>query len=824
LQTSLAANAICNFADVKSGRYDGVRRGLAIGTAGLYRPVTDFFIWASPVTFIRLASQYGLYFVGCMFIVVTVLDDWSDGMQALFAFTVPGLLVWIGQRRRAGQENKKPSVSIRFQEETTDFESRSQNRRTLGKGGGWTRPDYPGGWVPKSESASVGGRSLGGMIYVGVPPLTHSGGYDKCRAYIDPSLPIAKSGSDRAGNSLPYWPEYSDIPALCRATYLDWLAGGRSDASYNPGYMFLYFYGLERRFLIDRPSEDEKREILDEVLRLRKCFAASGSARHYLGKFIEVATLDLSDGVSQEPVFENEGWDLPLSLKLALGTKVADGETLSGKWMLGWFMCHPNRSLRTPATRCPEEFRALFKIRFDEKFPGGLKVKIPKAALKESYQAASGEFRVDVSPTSKGQPIPDITTLKRPVNTAQEIADRAMEELDKFSRFVGRRPERKESLEAQALLPPALRHLFPSAEMEKFKAWARTRVEAGGLTPVSDVIAKLEGVESDKIGKRQLVDAADALARIGFGMAPDPRFSLRTPKAGEPVVIFDLGASIEHLEEVSPRFQEALMELAIGTFVAHADGQVTEAERTALRDRILGTAGLSEQERRRLLANLDWLVSVPPNMSLLRQRLKDTNPEQQVSIRSAVIAIAHADSVVQSDEVAQIEKIYKALGLDPANAYSDLHAGHVLDGPVTMREAEPTAPGETIPQAASRLDPERIAAIRSDTQRVSSVLGDIFSSDEMEDVGQDEPSATASILTGLGPKHAGLVIELVERQHWSEEDFEKLARKHELLPAGALEAINEWAFENHGEALLDEYEGYDVSSSIAAALKDEWEG
>src|SRR5690606_16482639 len=122
-------------------------------------------------------------------------------------------------------------------------------------------------------------------------------------------------------------------------------------------------------------------------------------------------------------------------------------------------------------------------------------------------------------------------------------------------------------------------------------------------------------------------------------------------------------------------------------------------------------------------------------------------------------------------------------------------AGHVLDGPVTMREAELTAPGEAIPQAAaaSSLDPEKIAAIRSDTQRVSSVLGDIFSSDEMEDAGQEERSGTASVLTGLGPKHAGLVIELVERQHWSEEDFDKLSRKHELLPAGALEAINEWA-------------------------------
>ena len=67
---------------------------------------------------------------------------------------------------------------------------------------------------------------------------------------------------------MPYW-RILDIPAECRATYLDWLAGGRADASYNPGYMFLYFYGLERRFLVDRPSDDEKREILDEVLWLR---------------------------------------------------------------------------------------------------------------------------------------------------------------------------------------------------------------------------------------------------------------------------------------------------------------------------------------------------------------------------------------------------------------------------------------------------------------------------------------------------------------------------------------------------------------------------
>ena len=44
------------------------------------------------------------------------------------------------------------------------------------------------------------------------------------------------------------------------------------------------------------------------------------------------------------------------------------------------------------------------------------------------------------------------------------------------------------------------------------------------------------------------------------------------------------------------------------------------------------------------------------------------------------------------------------------------------------------------------------------------------------------------------------------------------------MPSGALEAINEWAFETHDEALLDEYDGYDVSPEIADAVKQKLEG
>ena len=41
-----------------------------------------------------------------------------------------------------------------------------------------------------------------------------------------------------------YWPSYAGIGARARATYLEWLAKGRSDPDCSIGCVFLYFYGL----------------------------------------------------------------------------------------------------------------------------------------------------------------------------------------------------------------------------------------------------------------------------------------------------------------------------------------------------------------------------------------------------------------------------------------------------------------------------------------------------------------------------------------------------------------------------------------------------
>jgi hypothetical protein len=61
---------------------------------------------------------------------------------------------------------------------------------------------------------------------------------------------------------LPYWPHYIDMSPGQRYTYLNWLRN--VDNPIDPGYVFLYYYGLERHLLM---GNFEK--ALNQIIRLR---------------------------------------------------------------------------------------------------------------------------------------------------------------------------------------------------------------------------------------------------------------------------------------------------------------------------------------------------------------------------------------------------------------------------------------------------------------------------------------------------------------------------------------------------------------------------
>ena len=407
-------------------------------------------------------------------------------------------------------------------------------------------------WVAPGDTVTVASRQIGGMIYLG----STRDDWQPCGdPLIDPGLPVARVGSDVAGESMPYWPSYSDIEPSARATYLDWLASGRSDERYSVGYVFLYFYGLERRFFVGSPAEEEQRVLIDEVERLLSVYGTNHSVRGYLTAFLAVARLALEPTRAIEPRFERSGYGTPLDMRVAIGRMVKGRRPLTADWLLGWYATDPATQFRTPARRAFPEFKALFAHIFDERFPRGMKMRTPKRLLRATYDAASGAFSADLEPLL-GE-TPDITHTSVSLRIAKEIADEATDSLDKYSRFLGRNPEGRDTVEAHALLPQSLWQLFPNAEMEDLRHWAEEIIDSGGFAPVERVVERLEGASPEKVYKRQLTGVADALARLSIGMAPDPRFALRGPKVGEPVVLFRLPEGIAALEDVSNAYRKA---------------------------------------------------------------------------------------------------------------------------------------------------------------------------------------------------------------------------------------------------------------------------
>jgi hypothetical protein len=125
---------------------------------------------------------------------------------------------------------------------------------------------------------------------------------------------LAKGGRATA----PYWPSYSSISPECRAAYLDWLATGRRHPRTYIGYVFLYFYGLERRALAQAPgSEQAKRDlpfVIGEVEQLLQVYNPNGSFRGYATQFLDVLRMLAAEGDDIKPPTERTGYELPFSL------------------------------------------------------------------------------------------------------------------------------------------------------------------------------------------------------------------------------------------------------------------------------------------------------------------------------------------------------------------------------------------------------------------------------------------------------------------------------------------------------------------------------
>jgi hypothetical protein len=116
------------------------------------------------------------------------------------------------------------------------------------------------------------------------------------------------------------------------------------------------------------------------------------------------------------------------------------------------------------------------------------------------------------------------------------------------------------------------------------------------------------------------------------------------------------------------------------------------------------------------------------------------------------------------------------------------------------------------------LDKERMRELRKDTQDISKILYEIFAGDQARSAERKPLPQTNNL--GLDGALAALLKALLARESWKKEEWEALAARFDLMPDGAIEIINERAFDAFDEPLLEEAGNLFVNAALVKRMAD----
>lgn len=738
-----------------------------------------------------------------------------------FIFSIIGIyLVYKGIKWlfSSSEKSEESGISIRY--EVSDA-SGASSRRPSGK---------PARWYGKDESVSIKGHDISaGLIYVG-GNLTDSCGYQNDACLINPSLKVLASEPRDGENDMGYWPQYENISAKCRGAYLKWLAGGRSDPDAYVGYVFLFFYGLERRLFIDDQkngiSEAERFEIVEEVKRLRQLYGHSRSFQGYATNFLAMEWvlyqsekplpdyIDFGDRYCSEP------------FQVALAQYVIAGKPIPASVARQWITLHPEYGLRTPARRCAKEFGVLFAQRYEKQFGEGFVVKPNKTRLKLEYRAASPSLHGELDLNVPDLPNPFI--LKSPLKKLSTLVDGCTAALEPYSRFLGRKDNDPKSLVAWSLLPQELMALSPLAD----KAHASlSEICAKGYELLS--VKTLYGIFEEPvplaINKKESEIMVSLVEGMGFGMAPDVRFHNIKPVPDGSVVIFPNGHGLDF--KPSGEYRVMCPILRLGAMVSQIDQDLSPHEEATLRSLVVDNRELTGIEKDSLTAFVYWSLRTPQKMVGLKKTLAEVSAVEKAAISQILISVAHADGRIDPREIKELEKLYATLGLDRQQVTSDLHKLGTAEEPVTVGWRDPDSSfaipkrSESAPDSKGfSLDEALIRIREEETRQVKGVLEEIFVDQEESAIDMAETPETTTIdvdpLSGLDEVHQNLFNHLLAKETWERASLHDTCKEMGLMIDGAMEVLNEWAYEKANAPLIDDGDPIYVDVNLAREIID----
>jgi tellurite resistance protein len=716
------------------------------------------------------------------------------------------------------------------------------------------------------ETIAVNGFTIAqGMLYLGTP-VQDDAGTAPPPALIDPKKPSTLTG-DFTEPLSAYWSDYARMLSRERNAYLRWLADGKCHPDADIGYVFLYFYGLERRTLIDMPTDitvaAELPQIIGELQRLLAIYGGkSNSFNNYCAHLLDFLTLlTLPKKLYQYKVPNLPTSDalpaLPYYLRLAIGQAAVDGVPIPAHLAKAWVEHDPAITRRTAATRCKDEFLALFPIKYRQIYGDGITFAPNRTKLRYPYHPAALDIRYDDTLGLRFDDIPDITALSTPIKKLQSIADACSGDLDTYSRLIGKHPDKRGSLEALLQLPAAIWPEQAAANLDALKKSVANQMRALPIQALFDALGGVWDSNKDSnmdsnmdgnmdaaktvnnavnkaVNKELLRGLCKALASENIGIAPDFPNITKTPQTDDTVIIFR-AESCTAESRSTPAYRAAIITLELAAAVAHADGDFSDSELTALDTHITSWKHLATSQRLHLRAHARLLRMVPVPLAAMKKKVEPLDQITREAIASFTALMAQADGKVTHEEIKLLEKIYQLLGVEQSKVYSQLHAFTASGGNAPTNAASTTnAKTATSASAASptvgfTLDAAKIAQLKLDSERLSALLGNIFADEpEPETAVPLPPSAhntdpgtpaAANLLLGLDATHSAFARMLLSRPSWSRSALADVAQDFDVMLDGALEQLNEATLDAYDIVCAEGDDPIDINPEIVEKLE-----
>lgn len=678
-------------------------------------------------------------------------------------------------------------------------------------------PPPPVRWIGENEVVTVGGTDIrGGLIYFGSSASNPD--YRDEPSVVDPTLPLAPSASF-AQWSASYWPQYQTCSPIDRRLLLSWLANGRKDPQAPIGLVFLYFYGLERRLLMDAHADDDARRevprLIAEIDRLRRIYD-HGSFQGYAGALRDLAVAVYGDPSRLRDFTDCRPSNLPAGLLIALGRQIAGSKPLSPALAYAWARCGDNAPRPYATAVVDDELRSLFEIRYTQRFGAGLVVPRPKRTLVVEHRGAASNrthVRLDID-------LPDVRALCAPQRPLAVLLDGCAADLERLAK--ARKRSAVEPLECAAALPSELQASTGASELAGLRAFVDRTAPEGqiGVAAVDDLL-QAAAFRSDKLRKRECLVVASALEALGYGMEPDVRWLGPSLSHGGRMALYR--CSDKPAQTPTPNYRVAQLLLQMTVAVASADGAVDDAELDHAREHIQAMAGLDPSERSRLHAHLVWLTVAKPSFAKLATQLKALEPERRRALADTAVGVAAADGRIDPGEIRTLEKIYRALALPVTEVAGDVHRALTGSG---LRRTTPTG-----------LDTAALARKIEETADVQKLLTSIFAdADEalvppMPEARVTDPSSSPAkaedgAMEGLDGPEVVLLRRLLDETEdvVSRVRIDAWCRELGLMPDGALESLNEAAFNVAGDALFDADDDIVIHTDVREHLKTVFQG